>query len=232
MDVIVLVGGKGTRLSSVVNDLPKPLAPIGNRPFFDLVLHTLKRAFGNDLHLILATGHMHHHFEHYARINHAHAKFSLSQEMQPLGTGGAIRHALQFCTQENVLVLNGDCYFDIDYQYFTQQVMNKSDISLAAVHVPDLSRFGALTIDPNTHQVTEFHEKGKQGAGYINAGVYLINKAKFMTSTPRIAFSFEQYLSEFATNHTLYSESYDAEFIDIGTPEDYQKAQLRLKHIL
>ncbi|KZN58837.1 sugar phosphate nucleotidyltransferase [Pseudoalteromonas luteoviolacea] len=231
MDVIVLVGGKGTRLRSVVNNLPKPLAPIGNRPFFDLVLHKLRDAFGHDLHLILATGHMHECFEQYAYANQAHAKISLSCETQPLGTGGAIRHAMQLSTQEHILVLNGDCYFDIDYRDFAQQVTNKSAVCLAAAHVPDISRFGALTIGPNTGLVTEFLEKGKQGAGYINAGVYLISKTEFLASTPNIPFSFEQYLSEYAVTKALYSQCYKAEFIDIGTPDDYKKAQSMLKHL-
>ncbi|KZN37630.1 hypothetical protein N474_05230 [Pseudoalteromonas luteoviolacea CPMOR-2] len=232
MDVIVLVGGKGTRLSSIVNNLPKPLAPIGNRPFFDLVLHRLRSAFGQHLHLILATGHLHEHFEQYANANQPLANISLSREREPLGTGGAIRNAMQLSTQKHVLVLNGDCYFDIDYCAFTQQVTNKGAISLAAAYVPDISRFGALTIDPDSGLITEFLEKGKQGAGYINAGVYLINKAEFLASTATTPFSFEQYLSEFAASKSLYSQCYRAEFIDIGTPEDYQKAQLMLKHLI
>ncbi|KZN66887.1 sugar phosphate nucleotidyltransferase [Pseudoalteromonas luteoviolacea] len=231
MDVIVLVGGKGTRLKTVISNLPKPLAPIGNRPFFDLVLHKLHDAFCHDLHLILATGHMHECFEQYAKANQTHAKISLSRETQPLGTGGAIRRAMQFSTQENVLVLNGDCYFDINYQDFAQRVTSKSAVCLAAAHVPDISRFGALTIDANSGLVTEFLEKGKHGAGYINAGVYLLNKTEFLASTPSCPFSFEQYLSEYAFTKALYSQCYRADFIDIGTPDDYQKAQSMLKHL-
>lgn len=232
MDVIVLVGGKGTRLSSVINNLPKPLAPIGNQPFFDLVLYKLREAFGESLHLILATGHLHDCFEQYALANQHLAKISLSQELQPLGTGGAIRQAMQLSTQEQVLVLNGDSYFDIDYYAFTQQTSDKNAISLAAAYVPDISRFGALAINQDTSIVTEFLEKGRQGAGYINAGVYLINKARFLANTVNASFSFELYLSELATTKTLYSRCYKAAFVDIGTPEDYQKAQSMLKHLI
>jgi D-glycero-alpha-D-manno-heptose 1-phosphate guanylyltransferase len=231
MDVIVLVGGKGTRLSSVVSNLPKPLAPIGNQPFFDLILHKLREAFGESLHLILATGHLHDCFEQYALAKQHHAKISLSQELHPLGTGGAIRQAMQLSTQEQVLVLNGDSYFDIDYLAFTQQTSDQNAISLAAAYVQDISRFGALAINQDTSIVTEFLEKGRQGAGYINAGVYLINKAWFLANTVNASFSFELYLSVLATTKTLYSRCYQAGFVDIGTPEDYQKAQSMLKHL-
>ncbi|MCF6438206.1 NTP transferase domain-containing protein [Pseudoalteromonas luteoviolacea] len=228
MDVVVLVGGRGTRLNSIVNTVPKPLAPVAGRPFFDIILHKLQHAFGQQLNLVFATGHLHQCFVDYANQHTHQVNISLSQELTPLGTGGAIRQALTYCKSESVLILNGDCYFDICYRAFVESIPKGEIISIASAYVNDISRYGALTFSDN-NTVIDFKEKGQIGSGYINAGVYLVNKAHLLATTDMSAFSFEQYLMNFVKTTPLFAKRYNAEFIDIGTPEDFHKAQSLLK---
>jgi D-glycero-alpha-D-manno-heptose 1-phosphate guanylyltransferase len=223
MQAIVLAGGLGTRLRAVVPDLPKPMAPVGGRPFLAWVLDRLADA-GCE-RTVLAVG-----YRHEAILDHfgaAHRGMALrySVETTPLGTGGAIRAAAEQIDRYPVLVLNGDTYLDLDFHaLLTAHKKGKVGITVAACRVVDVSRYGTLALDGS--QIRGFHEKGGTGSGYINAGVYLLDSDIIEQIPAGEAFSFEQQLlvPRVQTLQPLAFRT-DGLFIDIGVPEDYARAQ-------
>jgi len=230
-EAIILAGGFGTRLQSVVNDVPKPMAPVNNEPFLNYIFDYLKY-FGIE-HVVLSTGYLsekiHGHFkEEYEGIG-----ISYTKEESPLGTGGGIRLAMEKCKENDVLVLNGDSFFDVDLNVYYQQYQNKrADCSLALRIVPNASRYG--TIDLATeNRIAAFKEKDNvEEQGLINGGVYILNRELFLSKTkPGISFSIEKDFYEERINElNIYGFEYSGYFIDIGIPEDYKKAQADFKH--
>ena len=148
MQAILLCGGMGTRLRSVVSDRPKPMADICGKPFLQYLLEMLRDKGITEV--IFALGYMGEMIEEYFQDGSAFGlKIAYSYEEEPLGTGGAIRNALPKILEEEVLVLNADTYFPMDYQgllRFHQE--NDGDFSLATRAVPDISRYGAVRRDP------------------------------------------------------------------------------------
>jgi D-glycero-alpha-D-manno-heptose 1-phosphate guanylyltransferase len=223
---IILAGGFGTRLQSVVADLPKPMAPVNGRPFIDYHLQYLKQVGFQKV--ILSTGHLAEKINAHYKNGFEGLTISFSHEATPLGTGGAIRLALEHCDSEEVLVLNGDSFFELPISDFISKHTHGSvPHSLALRQVADASRYGRVLTNSN-HIITSFGEKdGKQSAGSINAGVYILNKEHYFDKTPaKKNFSIElDFFQEQATHQQLQGFEYDAYFIDIGIPEDYRKAQ-------
>ncbi|MGC3977166.1 MAG: nucleotidyltransferase family protein [Paludibacteraceae bacterium] len=224
-EAIILAGGFGTRLKHIVSDVPKPMAPINGEPFLSVLLERLQSA-GVE-RVILSTGYMHDKIEEF--YGNMFKKLSLvySQENIPLGTGGAILEGLKKAQAENVLVLNGDTLFDIDFsilQAFHSE--KKTVISVALREIEDVSRYGAVNID-DENRIREFSEKNQlQGKGFINGGIYLINKLWFTGLDLPKQFSFEkEVLEKQYTTNQFYGLGFNAYFIDIGVPEDYFRAQ-------
>jgi D-glycero-alpha-D-manno-heptose 1-phosphate guanylyltransferase len=227
---IILAGGFGTRLQSVVSDVPKPMAPVNGEPFLNYQLLYLKH-YGVK-NIILSVGHLHEKIENYYGTDFKELNISYVVEKQALGTGGGIRLALEHCNAEYVLALNGDSFFGINLQDFCKQHCDeKATFSLALRRVEDASRYGTILTN-NLHNVISFKEKsGKQEAGTINAGMYILNKNVFLEHTPSGQnFSIEKDFFETKTSQ-LAIKGFEAEgyFIDIGIPEDYNKAQSDFK---
>lgn len=221
-DIIILAGGKGTRLQSVVNEVPKPMAPIVSKPFLWYLLSFLKR--GGAKRIVLAVGYKKESIIDFFGDEFMGMELVYVVEREPLGTGGAIAKALSICQTEQVLVYNGDTFFDAKPQLLLDFHLAQNSILtlyLKPIDYPD--RYGTVVI--NDKQIIEFREKQKGlAAGLINAGVYCINKKQIqMPDTP--VFSFEkEVLEPYATQQILYGLINDAYFIDIGIPEDYKKA--------
>src|SRR5579883_443239 len=173
----ILVGGKGTRLKPVIHDLPKPLAPVGGEPFLYLLLRRLKAA--GIQKIVLLTGYMHDKI--YTACGNG-SQFDLdivySQELQPLGTAGALRHAAPYLEDsEDFLLLNGDTYLDSSLAQFAQTPLTDGMIGrVGAIHSQEHDRYGSLWINDKTHAILGFFEKGQQNTGIINTGVYKLNK--------------------------------------------------------
>ena len=222
-EAIVLVGGLGTRLRSVVPDLPKPLAPVAGRPF---LAHLLDQLAANRIrHIILATGYMAEKVEHAIGKRWQGIDVSYSRETEPLGTGGAIRLAATQLQGSAVHIANGDTFLRFDMEALercTQE--HRVPIGIALAKVPDVSRYGEVDVRDN--RVTAFREKGGRGSGFINAGSYFLT-AQGLAALPSIeTFSFETRVLQPAaiTGHiAAYLDSGD--FIDIGVPDDYVRAQ-------
>ena len=223
---IILAGGYGTRLQSVVSDLPKPMAPVNGQPFLDYQLQYLKNyGFKN---VVLSVGYLSEKISaHYGASFNGITLF-YAREKVPLGTGGGIRLALEQCADENIFVLNGDSFFDVDLNNFFMKHNEKAaQFSLALRKVNDASRYGAIEKN-HEDRVISFREKnGTAAPGTINGGVYILSKNIFIEATNQHTnFSiekdfFEKHLNDLA----IYGFEFDGYFLDIGIPEDYNKAQ-------
>ncbi len=225
-EAIILAGGFGTRLQSVVSDVPKPMAPINNFPFLNYIFDYLK--FFKIEHVVLSTGYLSEKISEYYKDEFKGIKISYTKEESPLGTGGGIRLAMEKCSTQNILVLNGDSFFDVDLQaYYPLHAQFNSDCTLALRKVSNASRYGTIKLS-DTSAINEFKEKdGVEQEGLINGGVYILNRNLFLSQTkPDIAFSIEKDFFENRINELhIFGFKYDGYFIDIGVPEDYKKAQ-------
>ena len=222
---IILAGGFGTRLQNVVQDLPKPMAPVNGEPFLNYQLRYLKH-FGIN-RVILCTGHLAEKIESYYGSSFEGIAVAYSREQSPLGTGGAVKMALQFVQEQEVLVLNGDSFFDLDLKTFEQQFRtSNASAAIALRRVDEAGRYGQIELDKD-HRIVSFHEKSpEQKQGLINAGIYILNKKTFPDHTPGSAFSIEKdYFEKKCGTLVMKGFEYEGYFIDIGIPQDYAKAQ-------
>lgn len=223
-EAIILAGGLGTRLAKTVKDRQKVMAPVGGRPFLDYILFYLKnQGFSR---IILAVSFRNEQIREYYGSSFEGMEIVYSVEKEPLGTGGAIKQALQFSNTNPIAVMNGDTFFNIDFNalYKTAEEKN-ADIVLGARLMSDCTRHSTLEI-ADDGRIVQFAEKKKNGRGYINGGVYVIRKNIF-DSCPEGKFSFETELLE-KTDNTLYAVKSDSYFIDMGVPEAYFRANTEI----
>lgn len=225
MEAIVLAGGFGTRLRQVVVDVPKPMAPVAGRPFLELLLGLLaQKGFAR---VILSLGFMAEKISGHFGNRFAGLELAHVVEDIPLGTGGAIRLALDACTQDHVFVFNGDTYLDFDAMSLEQQWQANRYPIVVGRQVPDTARYGRLIVDGN--RITGFAEKGIAGPGLINAGCYVLARDALARFPLNQVFSFEKdYLVPEVAHAMVEVFIADGLFIDIGIPEDYSRAQTLL----
>ena len=227
-EAIILAGGFGTRLQHIVSDVPKPMADINGSPFLVFLLWKLQTA--GISHVILSTGYLHEKIENYFGNRFENLKITYSQETEPLGTGGAVQFALGKAETDNLLVLNGDTLFDIDFAHFDNFYRTKKTmLALALRKEKDLCRYGTVKINENA-KIVGFSEKNtSNGEGLINGGIYLLNKKLFDNQKLPKTFSFEkEILEKQYLNDEFFGIVFDSYFIDIGVPEDYARAQMEL----
>ncbi|MDR1556301.1 MAG: nucleotidyltransferase family protein [Tannerellaceae bacterium] len=232
MEVIVLAGGLGTRLRSVVSRVPKCMAPIAGKPFLYYLLQWLSKFNINQV--ILSVGYLHEVIGHWI-VENRHVfnfKVDLSIENEPLGTGGAIRLALKKTNKNKVFILNGDTFFDIDLKAFNEQhKSNNAMLSVALKPMQNFDRYGNVLI--NNNLITDFKEKQFCSDGLINGGIYVVNKEYPFFEGLSDKFSFEtEVLQSTANKNLIYGCVFDNYFIDIGIPEDYQRANNELVNII
>ena len=222
MTAIILAGGIGTRLKSIVNDVPKPMALINEIPFLTYLLKYLKTQKVTDI--IISVGYKGFVIQDYYSTEYSGIPIRYSVEDKPLGTGGAIKCALDYCNDSSILVLNGDSLFGIDVNKLMEfHIEQKATITLSLKKMYNVNRYGTINLDNNS--ITEMKEKAYVEQGYINGGVYSINKNIFdMFSLPE-RFSFEEFISDNIRDLNIFGFPTDGNFIDIGIPEDYLLAQ-------
>ena len=231
MEAILLCGGLGTRLRSVVSDRPKPMADIAGKPFLHYLVKMLSES--GVRHLIFALGYMGEQIEAYFQSGEEYGlSISYSYEDSPLGTGGAIRNALSKVSGENVLVLNADTYFRTDYEsLLREQLKNKVAMTIASRKIEDISRYGAILKD-ESGRILRWNEKMSSDQvealrpGEINGGIYVMQKS-LIEKIPEGKQSLENdcipaWLKDGVYLQAILSDGY---FMDIGIPEDY--AQFR-----
>lgn len=223
-EAVILAGGFGTRLSHVLGNVPKPMAPVYGKPFLTYLFRRLEQA--GVRHIVLATGYLHEVIQHYFGTQYRTLRISYSQENKPLFTGGAILQASRLIKGDNFLVLNGDTLFDIDFEaFYAFHLQHAAHLSLALREVEDAARYGAVLMDNN--QVVAFREKDTIiGNGLINGGIYAIQRDWLQQLDMPEKFSFEkEVLQAMVEQETFYGLSFRNYFIDIGIPEDYYRAQ-------
>ncbi|MHB1946997.1 MAG: nucleotidyltransferase family protein [Gammaproteobacteria bacterium] len=230
MQAIILAGGFGTRLRSIVTDVPKPMAPLHGKPFLAYLLEHLKeQGFER---IILSLHYMHEKFQNYFQEEYQGLQLSYAIEQTPLGTGGAILHSLELADKDKpCFVLNGDTYVKLNYRdMYETHLSHQSLISMALRKVDDCSRYGQAMINTNS-EVCEFRERGSTDAGLINAGVYLLSKNLFQYSVA-YNFSFEKdFLFKLLAMIKPRAYIVDGYFIDIGVPDDYARAEREFKNV-
>lgn len=203
------------------------MADIRGKPFLEYLLMFLaKHGFSK---VILSVGYKKEVIMDYFKDFYLGMEIIYSSEETPLGTGGAIKKALMYAVEENVLVLNGDTFFNLDISsFYASHQQNTSNITMALKPMTHFDRYGSVNISNGT--IVSFEEKGIKDKGLINAGAYIIRQnIQQMLATLDTAFSFEKnFLEKYISmlKPTAYIE--DAYFIDIGIPEDYNKAQQEL----
>lgn len=222
IEAIILAGGLGTRLRELVSDVPKTMALVNKRPFLSYILDYLL-SYGCQ-RVILSVGYKQEIIMNYFQNQYKTMQIVYSAEEHPLGTGGAIKQALAYCKCENVLVLNGDTFFQVDLNVFLQCV-GETDLALCAKSMTNFDRFGSIVINNNT--VVAFQEKKFTTTGYINGGIYMLNK-NILDSKQENIFSFEDFLQQQTNIKAFISDAY---FIDIGVPSDYIQAQKDFKEL-
>jgi D-glycero-alpha-D-manno-heptose 1-phosphate guanylyltransferase len=223
---IILAGGFGTRLRSVVSDVPKPMAAINGKPFLCYVLDYCAAYAINEV--ILAVGYKHDLIEQYFGNQYKGMRIVYSIEQEALGTGGAIKQAMSYCTPHSaVYVLNGDTFFATNLQQLYDVFEKKAaDIALALCHLANFDRYGVVETEQDG-QITAFCEKQFRESGNINGGVYVL-KSDLLQDFPQ-KFSFEKEVLEMGlSKFRLYAQISDAYFIDIGIPDDYKRAMVEL----
>lgn len=223
-EAIILAGGRGTRLRTVISDVPKPLAPVAGRPFLAWVLDHL--AAVGMRRCILATGYMAEAVEKQVGRRWRDMDIAYSVEETALGTGGAVGKATDLLWGKSVHVLNGDTflrYKPADLELATR--VKDADIGLALAHVDDVSRYGAVYVERG--RVLAFHEKGGHGSGLINAGSYYFTSPVLEDLRSRSGpLSLENdVLLPRAVAGDIAAFCDTSDFIDIGIPDDYARAQ-------
>lgn len=223
MEAIVLAGGLGTRLRPVVPGVPKPLALVAGRPFLAWQLDMLEAQ--GVRRVLMATCYGADLIRRELGTHWGEMRLKYVTESEPLGTGGALRNALPLMQDPTVLALNGDTYLALNLaRMCAAHAVLSARVSVAVCQVPDAARFGRVELDAG--RISAFRATGSPGPGLINAGAYLVQR-HLLADTPTGAFSFERDFLE-PRIATLRPAAFrvDGPFIDIGTPEDYARAQV------
>lgn len=233
MEVIILAGGLGTRLRSVVCEVPKCMAPVARKPFLWYLLKYLTRYDVN--RVILSVGYLREVIMDWIDENGKEFPFTFdyAAEEEPLGTGGGIKLALEKADDPYVVILNGDTFFDVNLDDLTRyHVTGGKAITLALKPMKDFNRYGTVDYDRQTGTILAFNEKKECKEGLINGGVYVIDRLAPIFEQLPTKFSFETAVLEpQCTMNNLLGVVQDGYFIDIGIPEDYNKANVEFANL-
>jgi D-glycero-alpha-D-manno-heptose 1-phosphate guanylyltransferase len=222
MEAIILAGGFGTRLREVVPDLPKPMAPVAGRPFLEILLaQLLKSGFS---HAVLALGYRAEVIQDHFGQAFGNLALSSVVESTPLGTGGATRLAMEKCRSDHTFIFNGDTFLDLDVAAVEHQWAANRRPLIVARPVQDTGRYGRLVIQEGL--VNCFNEKAIAGPGLINAGCYVLGQKMLQAYPLYMPFSLEtDYLSPLVLQEPVDAFISEGDFIDIGIPDDFHRAQ-------
>jgi NDP-sugar pyrophosphorylase family protein len=220
---VILAGGLGTRLRAVIGDIPKVLAPVNGRPFLSYLLDQLIAARFKKV--ILCTGYkgdmVRDSFDNFCDG----FEIRYSQEDEPLGTGGALRLALDLIQTDWVLVMNGDSFVDMNLRSLVEWHYSKgADASILLLEVPDTGRFGRVTVGKDFGIESFIEKKDVHGPGWINGGIYLVKRNVLGKLPNKIFISLEREVFPDLVSKGFYGYPCSDGFIDIGVPESYQKA--------
>ncbi len=226
-EAIILAGGLGTRLRSLVSDIPKCMAPVAGKPFlYHVISHLQKQGIDK---FIFSLGYKYGMIETWLNEEYPLMFSQVALEEEPMGTGGAIKLACALTTEKNVIVVNGDTLFSLDIKKMTAfHNMCGADCTLSLKPMENFNRYGVVELNKD-YSIASFKEKQDYKSGLINAGVYALNARKFLEEELPDKFSFENdYLEKYVDKRRMFGVVQDSYFIDIGIPEDYERAQKEL----
>ena len=228
-EAIILAGGLGTRLRSAVPDLPKCMAPVAGRPFLHYVIEYYKKQ--GITKFIFCLGYKHELIEDYLSQSFSDVQYTVTIEEDPLGTGGAIYQGALKAVSSDVIVLNGDTFFEVDVaglSFFHKS--KKADCTVCLKEMKNSDRYGVVEIN-DEGRITSFKQKNFYERASINGGVYALNTRSFLAEKLPEKFSFEKdYFEKYFREKKIYGFKQDGYFIDIGIPADYNKAQEDFKN--
>ena len=224
-DVIILAGGLGTRLRSVVSDVPKCMAPVGGRPFLAWTLQWLERFDVG--HIILSLGYMSQVVIDWIQKEYkGKTPVDWVIEETPLGTGGGIKFAMSKVRSSRAVILNGDTFFNVDldsFHSFSSKL--NAPLTVALKPMADFDRYGSVTLSDD-NRIVSFNEKMHCDKGLINGGIYCIDSSAALFDGMPDKFSFEKEILEpMSVKGVITGYISDGSFIDIGIPQDYDTAQ-------
>jgi D-glycero-alpha-D-manno-heptose 1-phosphate guanylyltransferase len=225
MEAIVLAGGLGSRLNGILHDIPKPMAPINKIPFLEYILKFLKAQSINKV--ILSVGYRSEVIYKHFGSSYDGVEIIYSIEDSPLGTGGAIKKAVQYTLQECFFIINGDTFFQINLNQMVENFVPGTRLMLALKTMHNFDRYGCVQMDLDGF-ITSFLEKGFKKTGSINGGIYLARKSLFKGFDLPDKFSFEEFIEENFSDLSATCTIFNDYFIDIGIPKDLKRAQIEL----
>ena len=216
---VILLGGKGTRLSGLFPDLPKALVPVAGRPFLAWQLDWLfSQGFSS---VLLAAGYMGDKIQDWARQQTFKEKLTVSMEPRPMGTGGALKYLAAAIGNNLFLTLNGDSLLPkLDYQQMHEFHLKSGGLgTIAVTSIEDSGRYGTVLFD-NKGKIIRFDEKKNKNAGWINAGIYLLKPAVLSTISPNKNVSIEtEVFPKLAAEGKMFAFQAKPPLLDMGTPE-------------
>ncbi|MEO7923149.1 MAG: HAD-IIIA family hydrolase [Chitinophagaceae bacterium] len=226
-EAIILAGGLGTRLRDSVPDLPKCMASVAGRPFLFYVINYLRSQ--GIKKMIFSLGYKHELIEAYLEEQFPTLDYQCVVEKEPLGTGGAIQLAARLSLEKNIVIANGDTLFKADLRAGTAfHEQNNAACTLLLKPMQDFDRYGVVKLGKE-QLVESFEEKKFSSEGIINGGLYLLDTGEFLGEEFPEKFSFEKdYLEKLFRERRIYGFIQDEYFIDIGIPEDFNRAQSEL----
>jgi len=229
IEAIILAGGEGTRLKSVLDDRPKPMAIIGGKPFTEWILLMLRRQ--GIQRAVICTGHLSEIVESYfCDGRNIGMEITFARDPFPLGTGGAVRNAFGKTRSNHILVLNGDSYLRINISSFLKtHLACNARASISLVQVEDNSRYGSVKVNKDGKVLAFLEKSPRKQSGLINAGIYLLERNVVEEIPEGKMISLEREIFPNLIGKGLYGVPYDGPFIDIGVPESLSEAENILK---
>ncbi len=231
-EVVILAGGLGTRLRSMVSHVPKVLAPIGENPFlYYLIRYLIGQGFTR---FVFSLGYQHEKVVVFLNNYFPYLSYDIVIEKEPLGTGGAIQLALLRCKESNVFIVNGDSFFKVDIaSMYAFHIHHQSACTMALKRMREVSRYGIVEWDAHTYRIESFKEKQLVVEGWISGGYMWVQRNFLDEYILEAPFSIEQDVFMIHVKRmSLFAFLQDNYFIDIGVPDDYQQAQIELPSIL
>ena len=222
---VILAGGLGTRLRSEIPNLPKPMAPIGDKPFLQ---HQMDFCISQGVRkFYLSVGYMKEKITSYFGVRYKSAEIEYLVETKPLGTGGAILNSLNRIDQ-SFFLLNGDTFFDISFEdFFDFHQEKKSLFSMALFRTSNTERYMGIKLD-ESNTILSCHEKSNNKSIFANGGIYIVNQEIFINfEISEVKTSLEDDILPkiIGKDSRVNGLCFDNFFIDIGLPDDYIRAQ-------
>lgn len=222
---VLLVGGLGTRLRSILPSTPKPLASVGDKSFLELLVRQLR--YQGIRRLVMCTGYLGDQIENEFGDGHSwDVTIEYSKEPHPLGTAGAVKLAQPYLRDvSDFLVMNGDSFLEIDFHQLVRFHREQGGLAgMAVLRVKNTTRFGSVQMGAGGRVIGFSEKTGHDASGLVNGGVYVFDPT-VLEHIPEGPASLERDVFPRLLNHGLYALEQHGMFIDIGTPEDYARAQ-------